>query len=163
MACLCCCLLPLLPAGLSTLLPAHVLYCRSKLRPCRNWGALAPTATAPTSNPPHQPPPCGHCRRAQELERKSDAFNAERRKATDTILDLQRRLAEAESTAQRLQAEHARLADKLEAQQRAAEASAAAAGLSARCLQRGEAGSMRLVVCGLDAVASLLTLTKGMS
>ena len=39
----------------------------------------------------------------QELERKSEAFNAERRKATDTILDLQRRLAEAESTAQRLQ------------------------------------------------------------
>ena len=40
----------------------------------------------------------------QELERKGEAFNAERRKATDTILDLQRRLAEAESTAQRLQA-----------------------------------------------------------
>lgn len=58
---------------------------------------------------------------SQELDRKSEAFNAERRKATDTILDLQRRLAEAESTAQRLQAEHGRLAEKLEAQRAAAE------------------------------------------
>jgi chromosome segregation ATPase len=60
----------------------------------------------------------------QELERKSDAFNAERRKATDTILDLQRRLAEAESTAQRLQADNTRLAQKLEAQRQAAEVGA---------------------------------------
>lgn len=44
----------------------------------------------------------------QELERKGEAFNAERRKATDTILDLQRRLAEAESTAQRLQVRRGR-------------------------------------------------------
>lgn len=57
----------------------------------------------------------------QELERKSESANAERRKATDTILDLQRRLADAESTAQRLTAEHARLKDKLEAQRVAAE------------------------------------------
>lgn len=57
----------------------------------------------------------------QELERKSEAFSAERRKATDTILDLQRRLAEAESTAQRLQAEQGRLTSKLETQRAAAE------------------------------------------
>lgn len=57
----------------------------------------------------------------QELERKGEAFAAERRKATDSILDLQRRLAEAESTAARLTAEHARLQEKLEAQRTAAE------------------------------------------
>lgn len=64
-------------------------------------------------------PPVHHY--LQELERKGEAFAAERRKATDSILDLQRRLAEAESTAARLTAEHARLQEKLEAQRTAAE------------------------------------------
>ena len=78
---------------------------------------------SPPSPTPARPPPHPLL---QELDAKSDAFGAERRKATDTILDLQRRLAEAESTAERLKADHARLAEKLEAQRVAAEVRTAA-------------------------------------
>lgn len=75
----------------------------------------------------------------QELERKGEAFATERRKATDTILDLQRRLAEAESTASRLTAEHSRLAQKLEAQRAAAEVRCLL-GLGAGCAAGGGRG-----------------------
>ena len=57
----------------------------------------------------------------EELGRKGDAFSAERRKATDRILELQSRLVDAESSAQRLQAENAALSDKCETHRRAAE------------------------------------------
>ena len=57
----------------------------------------------------------------EELERKSEAFSAERRKATDTILDLQRRLAEAEGGGQRAQAQAVQQHGKLEQQTKAAE------------------------------------------
>ncbi len=93
-----------------------------RLRHAAPQGRRCRPLQAPSSAPPEH---C--CRRplppitSQELERKGEAFNAERRKATDAILDLQRRLAEAESTAQRLTAEHARLQAKLEAQRAAAE------------------------------------------
>ena len=58
---------------------------------------------------------------SEELERKSEAFSAERRKATDTILDLQRRLGEAEAATESTKAEHDRLAGRFEAQRQAAE------------------------------------------
>ena len=57
----------------------------------------------------------------EELESKSQAFNTERRKATDTILDLQRKLSEVEGTAERLKAEHGRLSQQHETQRKAAE------------------------------------------
>lgn len=60
-----------------------------------------------------------------ELETKSQAFNTERRKATDTILDLQRKLSEAEGTAERIKAEHGRLSLQFDAQRKAAEEAAA--------------------------------------
>lgn len=46
---------------------------------------------------------------------------AERRKSHDALLDLQRRLSDAEATAQQLQAERARLLDKCQQQAKAAE------------------------------------------
>ncbi len=57
----------------------------------------------------------------EELERKSEAFNAERRKATDSIVDLQRKVSEAESRTQSLEEETKRLGEKVEQQRKAAE------------------------------------------
>lgn len=57
----------------------------------------------------------------EELERKSEAFNAERRKATDSIVDLQRKVSEAESRTQSLEEENKRLGEKVEQQRKAAE------------------------------------------
>lgn len=57
----------------------------------------------------------------EELDRKTQSTNQERRKATENILDLQRRLGELESTNDRLKAEHGRLLDRFEQQQKATE------------------------------------------
>ncbi|GAB4815353.1 hypothetical protein N2152v2_002399 [Parachlorella kessleri] len=61
----------------------------------------------------------------EELNRKSEALSTERRKSHEALLDLQRRLSDAEASVSQLQSEQARLLDKCRQQGKAAEDAAA--------------------------------------
>lgn len=82
-----------------------------------------------------------------ELTRKSEAAAAERRRAADSLLDLQRRLSEAEASAWQAEAERARLADRCAQQAKAAEVS----GVLSGARLRGKLGSAA-VLCAAGAV-----------